>query len=692
MRRFFVVMALALAAMTAMAQNAKTEKKNDTKPAANMAAKSQQKAIPGFDVTALDKNADPCTDFYQFACGGWEARTQIPPDQAIWGRFSELNERNQETLRDILTKDEINSAKRNPVARQVGDFYAACMDEKLADEKGTAPMQPLLEKIAALKSKADLPALVAKLHDQGVRTMFDFGSQQDFGDASKVIAGVDQGGLGLPDRDYYLKEDAKSVELRKAYVANVEKMFELAGDKPEEAAAEADAVMTFETGLAKVAMSRVDRRDPQKVYHRMDKAQLEALAPDFSFAQYLQDTNPPAFTEVNVAVPDFVKGMDALLKTTDLAALKSYLRWGVIRGSAPFLSKPFVDQNFAFYGKTLTGAKEIRPRWKRCVALTDDELGEALGQEYVALKFPPSAKAHTQEMVDALERALGEDIQQLDWMTPETKKAALVKLHAIQNKIGYPEKWRDYSSVIVKRDDLLGNVRRADAFEVRRQLNKIGKPVDKQEWGMTPPTVNAYYDPQMNNINFPAGILQPPFYTNGADNGINFGGIGAVIGHELTHGFDDEGRQFDAQGNLKDWWTPADAKAFNERAQCIVDEYSGFEPVPGVHLNGKLTLGENTADNGGLRIALMAMENSEKGKKEPKIDGFTQEQRVFLGWSQVWCSKQTPEIARLRATVDPHSPGRFRVDGVVRNMPEFQQAFGCKTGQPMAPANRCHVW
>jgi len=497
--------------------------------------------IPSLDLTALDRTADPCVDFYQFSCGGWMKNNPIPPDQATWGRFNELAERNRAILHGILEKA-AEATNRTPNEQKTGDYYASCMDEQAINRKGVAVLQPEFERIASLDSKAALPGLTAHLHQEGISAFFEFGSEPDFKNAKEVIADADQAGLSLPDRDYYLKDDPSSVALRKAYVEHVANMFKLLGDASEKAAAEANAVLAIETALAKGSMDRVSRRDPAKVYHKMSATEWQALAPSFSLPRYLADMGVPQVASLNVDVPDFFKVLDAELQGASLNDLKTYLRWHVVHSQAQFLPVPFVNENFNFFGKTLTGAKELRPRWKRCVAAVDGDLGEALGQVYVEKYFPPEAKARTLKMIQALEAALRQDITGLPWMTEATKKQALIKLDAIQNKIGYPDRWRDYSTLEVVRGDALGNSLRANAFEVRRQLNKIGKPVDKQEWGMTPPTVNAYYNPLENNINFPAGILQPPFYDFKADDALNFGGIGAVIGHEMTHGFDDQGR------------------------------------------------------------------------------------------------------------------------------------------------------
>ena len=650
--------------------------------------------VPGFDPTALDRSVPACTDFYQFACGGWLARSPVPPDRARWGRFDELAERNQTALRSILEKASANDAKREAIDQKIGDQYAACMDEAAIEARGIAPLKADLDRIARLGSKAALPGELARLHAGGVNAAFRYGSVPDFKDADSVIAGTDQGGLGLPDRDYYLKDDAKSADLRAKYLAHVQKMLELSGEPAAAAALDTRAVMDLETALARASLERVKRRDPANLYHKMKVAELQALTPGFDWKAYLAAAGGPPVTELNVTVPDFFKALNTQLESAPLDVWRAYLRWHLLHENAGLLPAAFVNEDFAFYGNTLTGAKELRPRWKRCVALVDSELGEALGRRYVEATFGEAGKERTSRMVAALEAALQRDIETLPWMTEATKAQALGKLRAVANKIGYPDRWRDYSSLRIARGDALGNEMRAEAFEVRRDLGKIGTRLDRSEWSMSPPTVNAYYNPLQNNINFPAGILQPPFYDNDMDDAVNFGGIGAVIGHELTHGFDDSGRKFAANGNLADWWTEEDGKEFEKRAGCIADQYSGYTVAGDVHLNGKLTLGENTADNGGLRIAYMALMQTlaDAGGKPGPIDGFTPEQRLFLGWGQIWCQNETEESARLRATIDPHSPGRYRVNGVVSNMPEFQQAFGCKAGDAMVRENACRVW
>jgi endothelin-converting enzyme/putative endopeptidase len=647
-------------------------------------------SMPSFDPRAIDRSVSPCANFYQYACGTWNRNNPIPADQASWGRFNELQENNREVLHQIAEKDAKPSPSRTPVEQKVGDYWAACMDEARIGELGTAPLKPELDRIAAMHGKRDLALELARLHAIGINAFFNLSSGQDFKDSTEVIAQVDQAGLGLPERDYYFKDDPKSAEIRREYVKHLAAMFRLLGNREDQADRKAANVMKLETALAKGSLDVVARRDPANVYHRMPLAQLESLATGFDWPVYLGEMKAPAFKELNVAAPDFIKAMDALLKAPDLDDIKTYLAWQYVHNQAPLLPSAFVDENFRFYRTVLTGTKEMRPRWKRCIQMEDAELGEALGQEYVNRTFGEEGKERTLQMVHYLEQALGKDIEQVDWMSAATKQKAIEKLHAVTNKIGYPERWKDYSSVTITRNDALGNSNRATDFEVHRDLNKIGRPVDRLEWQMTPPTVNAYYDPQMNNINFPAGILQPPFFNREGDDAANFGAIGAVIGHELTHGFDDQGRQFDAKGNLFDWWTEADAKAYEQRSECLVKEYGSFK-VGDVNLNGKLTLGENTADNGGLRLAYMALlaKLAGKGKKE---DGFTAEQRFFLGFGQIWCENMRPEAERLQATTDPHALPQFRVNGTVSNMKEFSTAFGCSEGQPMDPVKSCRVW
>ncbi|HZY61710.1 MAG TPA: M13 family metallopeptidase [Edaphobacter sp.] len=652
------------------------------------------KPLVSFDLSAIDKTADPCTDFYQYACGNWKKNNPIPADQTRWGRFNELAERNNYLLyQDLKTASE---NPKTPLQKKYGDYFAACMNVDLANQLGAKPIEPALKTIADWNDRKKLATLLGTMEDKyAVGFFFNFGSEQDQKDSTKQIGAIDQGGLGLPDRDYYLNQDDRAKALRAEYTAHVTKMFELLGDSPDKAAAEAQNVMTVETALAKGSMSRVDRRNPANVYHPMTLTQLQTLTPDFDWKVYLDAKKEGNLQSVDVNSPGFFKAMQQQIDTAGMDALKSYMRWHTVHRFAANLSQPFVDENFKFYGATLTGQKEITPRWKRCTAATDRALGEAVGQDWVAQNFPPAAKDNMKKLVHALEVALGQDIQHLDWMSEATKVQAQKKLDAFRDKIGYPDKWRDYSSLIVKRNDPVGNLQRSIAFNDRHDLNKIGKPVDEKEWDMTPPTVNAYYNPAMNDINFPAGILQPPFYDFKIDPAVNFGGIGVVIGHEMTHGFDDQGSQYDAQGNVRSWWTPEDRKKFDERTDCEVKEYDNFEVAPGQKLNGKLTLGENTADNGGLRIAYAALMSTlaeEDKSTTAKIDGYTPAQRYFISWGQVWCENTREQAARLRAKTDPHSSGQWRVNGSVQNFDEFGKAFSCKVGQPMRPTNSCRVW
>jgi putative endopeptidase len=647
---------------------------------------------PGFSTANMDMTANPCLDFYQYACGTWMADHPIPADQSSWDTFNVLTDRNRTLLRGILEKAAVDDPKRSPVEQKIGDFYASCMDEPAIDKLGIAPLEPELKRIDSIQSKGEIVAALVRLHLLGADVFFGFSSTPDSKNSKQMIAAADQGGLGLPDRDYYLKDDPKSVKLREEYVAHVQKMLQLAGESMAKAAADAQVIMRIETDLAKGSLDRVARRDPNQTYHKMSVQELAALSPAIDWPKYFAGLGTPSFTDLNVAVPDFFKALESVLENNNVADLKIYLRWHLLHAEAPLLAKAFVDENFHYFDQTLTGSKELQPRWKRCVEATDGDLGFALGQKYVEQNFPPDAKARVLAMVKEIEAMLGQDIQSLQWMTPATKEQALIKLRGVTNKIGYPDEWRDYSSVKIMRGDLVGNDERATGFELHRVLNKIGQPVDRGEWGMTPPTVNAYYHPLHNNINFPAGILQPPFFDNRMDRAVNYGAIGSVMGHELTHGFDDQGRQYDAEGNLRNWWTPEDAKEFEERAECFIKEYSAFTPVDDVHLNGKLTLGENAADNGGVRLAFMALMKSLDGKPQPKIDGFTPQQRFFLAWGQIWCQNRRPEAARMHAQIDPHSDGRDRVNGVVGNMPEFGEAFACHAGQPMIHAPACRVW
>jgi putative endopeptidase len=664
-------------------------------------APAPPKSVKSLDLDAIDKSADPCTDFYQYACGNWVKNNEVPNDQTRWARsFSLLAERNRYLLWQEL--DSAAKSPKSPLEKKFGDYYAACMNTDLIETKGIAPLDPALKEIAGFSDPKKLAVLMGELQSSGnPAPLFQFGVGQDEKDSSKQIAEVSQGGLSLPDRDYYLKDDKHFKEIREQYLAHLTKMFTLAGDTPEKAATEAAAVLRIETALAKGSTSRVEMRQPENRYHIYTVQKLEEISPDFDWPTYWKAIKIGHFDTLNVATPDFFKTVNELIASEPVDAWKAYFRWHTLHSTATNLPKAFFDENFAFFGKTLAGQKEPTPRWKQCTAATDQALGEAVGQDWVKQNFPPAAKASMDKLVLALEKSLGDDIRTLPWMSEETRKAAEEKLNMIRNKIGYPEKWRDYSTLQVKRDDLIGNSERSSVFSRNYRLAKLGKPVDEKEWGMTPPTVNAYYSPSMNDINFPAGILQPPFFDFSIDPAVNFGGIGVVIGHEMTHGFDDQGSKYDGHGNLREWQTAEDRKAFTERTDCEVTEYDGFEAspahddLPAQNLKGKLTLGENTADNGGLRIAYMALLDTlaAQGKKiDDKIDGYTEAQRYFLSFGQIWCQNQTDQSARQSALTDPHSPGRWRTNGSVQNFDEFGKAFGCKKGQPMYPEHSCRVW
>ena len=650
---------------------------------------------PSLDPAAMDRSTDPCVDFYQYSCGGWQKANPIPPDQTSWSVYGKLYQDNLELLRGIL-ETSAKSKQRDAVAQKIGDFYTACMDEAAVNRRGIAPIQPELNAIAAVKSVHELAPIVAELQlmIEGNSMMFGAGSIQDPDNSEQEIAGLDQGGLGLPDRDYYTTDDAKSKEIRERYVRHVQRVFELLGVPPAAAAKNAANVMRMETALAKASMTRVDRRDPYKLKNKMSPAQLDTLVPNFDWAAFFKNVNSPKFDVLNVTAPDFYKELNSQLGSVPLEDWKNYLRYHLANSYSPYLSDNFVRENFDFYRKYLRGAKELQPRWKRCVQYIDNDLGEALGQVYVRTVFSPELKASTLDMVKRIEDAMELRIKGLDWMSPETKQQALAKLHSIRNKIGYPDKWRDYSSVKVTPTDFTRDVRNAIVFESHREINKIGQPVDHGEWQITPPTVDAYYDPQMNDINFPAGVLQPPLYDAKMDDAPNYGDTGGTIGHELTHGFDDEGRNFDAHGNLKDWWTKDDAEKFNARAKCIEDQYSSYVAVDDMHVNGKLTLGENIADLGGEILAYIAWKDATKNKDLKPIESLSPDQRFFVGFAQWDCANMRPEQLREFTITNPHSPPRDRINGVVVNMPEFSSAFSCKAGQPMVkPADKiCKIW
>ena len=632
-------------------------------------------------------------------------KNPIPPDQASWWLGTKLMLWDQTLVRDILEKDSGDDPKRNPVQQKIGDYYASCMNESQINSKGIAPIKPELDRIGAIQNKSQLPEALARVHqitfalapaaDSGSTTaLFGFSSGQDLDDASQVVAIVDQGGLGLPDRDYYLNPDQKSADLRQLYIQHLSKTFGLLGESSDQAAADAKVVMDLETSLASASMDIVKRRDPASLNHKLSPQDLRALTPAFSWDLYLKSIGAPPTDRYLVMTPEFFKGVNELLTSVPLENWKTYLRWQLVNASSSLLSEPFVAEKFDFYGHAMRGQRAQSPRWRRCTQSVDRDLTEALGQEYVARAFSDASKKRMLEMVRALKAALNTDIQELDWMSATTKKAAHVKLEKIADKIGYPDHWRDYSTLNIRRGDALGNAYRGGEFELQRQLSKIGEPVDRGEWSVSISVPNAFYDPQNNAITFPAAILQPPLFDPHADDAANFAAIGAVIGHELTHGFDDQGRKFDSVGNLRDWWTAEDGKEFERRAQCIADEYSGFEAAEGIKLNGKLTLGENTADNGGLRLALKALENtiSSAALSAADANGFTPQQRFFVAYGETWCANSTPQYLRMVAQSNPHSTPEARVNGVVSNMPEFQKAFGCKKGQPMVRENACRVW
>jgi putative endopeptidase len=648
---------------------------------------------PSLDITSMDRSADPCVNFYTYACGNWIKKNPIPPDQARWNVYAKLAQDNQMFLWGILEEAAKSAPNRSAAERQIGDYFAACMDEAAVEKAGAAPLKPVLDEIAALKSVNDLAGFVARQHlASQPHMLFGFGSNQDYADASRVIAFATAGGLGLPDRDYYVKTDAKSQETRQKYLHHVEKMFELLGDSPAAARANAQIVMEIETALAVASLTRVEKRDPYKLFHKMSLKKVEDLTPDFRWDRYLATAGLAGISEINVTEPEFFKQLEAQLKTRNLADWRAYLRWHAAHSRAQYLSSPFVQANFEFYSKYLRGVTELPPRWKRCVRFVDRDLGEALGKVFVEKTSGPDVKQRTLAMTKEIQKAMEIDIKQLPWMSDATKRQALEKLHGMVDKIGYPDKWRDYSSVKIARNDFLGNVSHAVEFESMRQIAKIGRTLDRGEWQMTPPTVNAYYDPQMNDINFPAGVLQPPLFDPKMDDAPNYGNTGATIGHELTHGFDDEGRQFDAKGNLHDWWTKKDAAEFEERTKCVSDQYSQYTVVDDVKINGKLTLGEDVADLGGTILAYMAWKDATKGQNLQPIDGFTPDQRFFIGMAQWACGDERQESKRMHAITDPHSPEEYRINGVVSNMPEFSTAFSCKLGQPMVREKACRVW
>ena len=676
--------ALACCPLPAAAQTAKTDAPPQT----------HYVPSPAFDTSSIDPKADPCNDFYKFACGNFAANHPIPADQSGVDQFYVLYNVNTQELNGILQKYAAANPARTLNEQKIGDYYAACMNTDLIEQKGLAPVQPLLDAIDKV-SKTGLTYFAGELQRYGVNVFFSFNEIQDFKDSSKQVALIDQGGLGLPERDYYTRTGDKDKTLLDQYIEHITKVLTFAGETPQQAALDAKNILAFETILAEASMTNTERRDPEAIYHPQTVAAFESSVDNVPFGPFFTAIHSPHIDSLVNGNPTFFPKMVDAVRDTDMQTLRAYMRFHLLDSVSSNLPKRFDQESFDFYGRKLEGQPEQRPRWKRCSSGVDNSLGEALGQVYVSQYFAGDSKAKTLEMVHDIESSMEHDLDTLEWMSPETKVRAREKLHAVADKIGYPEHWRDYSKLTVAPDDAFGNAQRATAFENDRELNKIGQPVDKLEWGMTPPTVNAYYDPSMNNINFPAGILQPAFYDPKADVAVNYGHIGAVIGHELTHGFDDEGRKFDAKGNMTDWWTADDAKKFESRAGCLVNEYGSFTAVDDVKVNGKLTLGENTADNGGLVLAYMAY--LARAKKDgfdidKKIDGYTGPQRFYIAFAQNWCENPRPEQVRQQVLTNEHSPDHFRANGAIVNQPGFGPAFGCKKGSAMVPADSCRVW
>jgi endothelin-converting enzyme/putative endopeptidase len=677
---------------------------------AQVSIKQDSPALPKlnhFDPQMADSALDPCADFYRYACNKWMKANPIPPDQVSWGTGDPLQIWNESLLRETLEKNSSDAASRSAVEKQIGDYWYACMDEKGIEAAGIKAIEPELDRIAALKSKKQLSEEIARLHmmipgaqspdsNETDAALFGFSGQQDYDDATRSVATFDQGGMALPSRQFYLDDDAKSQEIRKKYVQHVTNMLVLAGEKPQQAATDAATVLEIETAMAKSAMDAVARRDPKNLNNKMTLEQFKASAPSLDWDKYIVLVGAPASKQYMITSPEFFKGLEKLVQERPLADWKTYLRWQLVHGEAPFLNKAFVDENFDFFSKTLYGAEQQQPRWRRCVRAADRDLGEALGQAYVDRAFGPDSKARVVKLVGDIKTVLEQDLQAQDWMAHATKQQAVHKLQAQIEKIGYPDHWRDYSSVKIGRTSYVENVQHASDFEFRRWVNKIGKPIDRMEWYMTPPTINAYEDPQTNTINFPAGILQPPFFDKDQDDAVNYGAIGSIIGHESIHGFDDQGRKFDAQGNLHDWWTSEDGKAYEARGKCIADEYTQEIPEAGVKQNGLMTQGEDTADNGGMHLAFLALEAALKREGKdvdfPGANGLTPRQEFFLSAANEWCTNERPELLRTQVLTDPHSIDKYRVNNVVSNMPEFQQAFSCKKGQPMVRENACRVW
>lgn len=667
---------------------------------ASFAQSSAPKPMKSLDTTAMDTNVNPCVDFYEYSCGNWRRNNPLPPDKARFGRFDELQDRNRDILRILLEKAADPKAKRTAMEQQYGDYYAACMDVETANKRGILPIKGELNKIDGISTKQELIDHIAYMHNQGLPAIMGFGVGVDLADTNKHIVNAGQGGLGLPNRDFYFKQDGRNPLIREKYVEHMTNMFKLAGDAPEKAAAQAKRIMEIETALAEGHLDPVELRNPKNRDNRTQLADFYKMTSNLGLERYVQNTGLGQFTELNLVSPKFFQNLNAKFDTIPVEDWKTYLRWRVINSTAALLSKDFDEESFNFFGKFINGQQQQQDRWKRCVARTDADLGQVLGQAYVKQYFGEDGKARMMKLINALERAMEKDIKGLDWMTDETKAKALKKLSTFAKMIGYPDNWKDYSSVKTSRTDAIGNSWAVNKFERKFNLNKLGKPVDKKEWGFTAPTVNASYSPQRNTITFPAGILQPPFFDRTIDDAVNFGAIGGVIGHEISHGFDDQGSQFDADGALRNWWSDVDRKEFEKRTSCLVNQYNGYvsvkhptDPSKNVYHNGKLTLGENVGDLAGTRIAYMAlMDTIAEEAKSKKIDGFTPQQRFFIAWAQVWCQNITDQAAEQRAKTDPHSLGQYRTNGIVSNMPEFQEAFSCKKGDPMVRENQCRVW
>jgi putative endopeptidase len=650
--------------------------------------------IPALNPADLDRSVAACTDFYQFANGGWLKANPVPAAFSTWGSFNELTERNNVLLREVLENAVRKAAGTpDPNTKKVGLFYASCMDSARADTAGIEPLLAELKRIDAIPTRPDLNAAIAHLHAIGIPVVFRFFSAQDAKNSAAVVANAGQGGLGLPNRDYYTKTDDNSVRLRQAYAAHAAKLLEMSGSGPAEARAAAGRVLALETTLAKASMTPVQLRDPVATYHMMSIKAVDSLTPTFAWGEFLSGVGLRGVQQINVNQPEFFRTAGTLLDQVPVSDWKSYLRVRLIDAMASTLSKPFVAEDFAFRSK-LTGALELQPRWRRCLVATDRVLGEALGKEYVKVAFTPEAKSKVQEMVDNLRTVMRERIMRAAWMSEATRRQALTKLASFNRKVGYPDVWRDYTALAVDSGPYAKNILRANEFSIRRNLEKIGKPVDRGEWGMTPPTVNAYYSPSLNEIVFPAGRLQTPFFHPTYDEAANYGGIGGTIGHEMSHGFDDQGRQYDERGNLRDWWTVEDARRYSDRAKVVENQYNDYTVLDTVHVNGALTLGENLADVVGVSVAYEAMKKAIAGKPQRNIDGFTPEQRFFLAYAQARRANQRPEQALLQIRTDPHSPGKYRVNGPVSNIPEFAQAFGCKPGDPMVRSvdMRAKIW